>query len=55
MLASEGFEVVRIGTCNTFAPFVAALSFLSRGVERLERVIQLPFGNLLIAVARKPA
>jgi 2-polyprenyl-3-methyl-5-hydroxy-6-metoxy-1,4-benzoquinol methylase len=53
LLAEEGFEVVRVRTFSTFAPFVAALSTgMADRVDALERKVDLPFGNLLAVVAR---
>ncbi|HEY6867079.1 MAG TPA: methyltransferase domain-containing protein [Candidatus Eisenbacteria bacterium] len=55
-LREAGFRVAAIRTYCTFAPFVAALSWsAARGVDRLERSVDLPFGNLLAAIAVKPA
>lgn len=55
-LTEAGFEMVALRTYCTFAPFVAPLSWkLAEKVERFERKVDLPFGNLLAAVARRPA
>ena len=54
-LEGAGFQVERIRTFSTFAPFAAALSCpLSARLGRLERKWDFPFGNILAAVARKP-
>lgn len=54
-LQKAGFEVERACTYSTFAPFLAAGSRkLAERMEQLERRVDLPFGNLLVAVARKP-
>lgn len=49
------FEVVEIRTYSTFAPFLSPLSWqAAERLELIERKIDLPFGNVLAAVARKP-
>jgi 2-polyprenyl-3-methyl-5-hydroxy-6-metoxy-1,4-benzoquinol methylase len=49
-----GFELEKVRTYSTFAPFTAALSWkLAERAERWERAVDLPFGNLLVAVAAK--
>jgi hypothetical protein len=54
-LVDSGFEVVEIRTYSTFAPFVSPLSWrAAEQLERVERKIDLPFGNVLAGVARKP-
>jgi 2-polyprenyl-3-methyl-5-hydroxy-6-metoxy-1,4-benzoquinol methylase len=54
-LREAGFVVEELRTYSTFAPFVAAGSTaLAAGLERLERRVDLPFGNLLAARVRKP-
>lgn len=54
-LRDAGFEVDRIRTYCTLAPFVALGSWrLAESIERVERRVDFPFGNLLAAVARKP-
>lgn len=51
-LEEAGFEVSELRTYSTFAPFAAAVSGrISRRIDRLERRVDLPFGNLLAAVA----
>ena len=51
-LEKAGFEVELLTTYSTFAPFSAALSWkLASWLDRVER--GLPFGNLLVAVARR--
>jgi len=50
-----GFEIRRLRTYSTLAPFTAALSWrLAERLEHLERRVDLPFGNVLVAVALKP-
>jgi 2-polyprenyl-3-methyl-5-hydroxy-6-metoxy-1,4-benzoquinol methylase len=53
-LQNAGFSVEKLRTFSTFAPFVAGASERAAvRLERLERQVDLPFGNLLAAVARK--
>ena len=53
---AAGFEVELERTYSTFAPFAAGVSWrLAEILERGERHIDLPFGNLLVVVAKKPA
>lgn len=55
VLVEAGFVVDRLRTYCTFAPFVAPVSKgLARACDRFERAVDLPFGNLLAAVARRP-
>lgn len=50
-----GFEVPALRTYSTFAPFAAAVSTsLAERLERTERAVDLPFGNLLVGVLQKP-
>jgi 2-polyprenyl-3-methyl-5-hydroxy-6-metoxy-1,4-benzoquinol methylase len=52
-LEEAGFAVERVRAFSTFAPFVAALSSRAAAwAERVERAVDLPFGNLLAAAAR---
>lgn len=54
-LENAGFSVERLRTTCTFAPFVAGVWWRAgRWVDRAERRIDLPFGNILVAVARRP-
>jgi 2-polyprenyl-6-hydroxyphenyl methylase/3-demethylubiquinone-9 3-methyltransferase len=54
-LEDAGFQVLKLGTFSTFAPFAAAVNWkLAQGIERLEGNVNLPFGNLLYVLARKP-
>ncbi len=54
-LESAGFEVEAMRCYCTFAPFAASLGEgLARFIDRRERALDLPFGNLLAAIARKP-
>jgi 2-polyprenyl-3-methyl-5-hydroxy-6-metoxy-1,4-benzoquinol methylase len=53
---AAGFEIEKLRTYSTFAPFTAALSWkFAERAERWEREIDLPFGNLLVTVAVKRA
>jgi 2-polyprenyl-3-methyl-5-hydroxy-6-metoxy-1,4-benzoquinol methylase len=55
-LEQAGFEVVKVRTFCTFGPFLTPASRrLSDGCGQLERRVDLPFGNLLAALARRPA
>jgi 2-polyprenyl-3-methyl-5-hydroxy-6-metoxy-1,4-benzoquinol methylase len=55
-LTNAGFEIETLRTYCTFAPFVSALSWpIARRLDRIERWIDWPFGNLLVAVARNPS
>jgi 2-polyprenyl-3-methyl-5-hydroxy-6-metoxy-1,4-benzoquinol methylase len=55
-LEDAGFAVVRLRTFSTVAPFAAPLSRgLARGLDRIERRVDLPFGSILVALARTPA
>ena len=52
-LEAAGFQVELLTTYSTFAPFTAAVSWkFAAWLDRAER--GLPFGNLLVAVARRP-
>jgi 2-polyprenyl-3-methyl-5-hydroxy-6-metoxy-1,4-benzoquinol methylase len=53
LLTSIGFSVRTLRTFSTFAPFFAHFPRLANWIEILERRINLPFGNILIAVAYK--
>lgn len=54
-LVASGFEVLEIRTYSTVAPFVAPISWaIAQRIERMERKVDLPFGNVLAAVARRP-
>lgn len=53
MLREASFEVVTVRCISTVAPFAAAASWrAAEAIERIERRVDLPFGNLLAAVAR---
>ena len=55
-LRDAGFEIKALRTYSTIAPFASVLSWpLAQRIDRLERRIDLPFGNLLALVARNPA
>ncbi len=52
---AAGFEVEKIRCYCTFAPFAAPMGVgLAQLIDRGERRIDLPFGNLLAVVARVP-
>jgi 2-polyprenyl-3-methyl-5-hydroxy-6-metoxy-1,4-benzoquinol methylase len=54
MCEQANFEVRVMRTYSTAAPFLAAVSErLAARAERLERAVDLPFGNLLVAVLEK--
>ncbi|MBI4510533.1 MAG: class I SAM-dependent methyltransferase [Deltaproteobacteria bacterium] len=54
-LLQAGFEVMRLQSYSTLAPFLAAVTWKGAEVlDRLERRADLPLGNLLVAVARNP-
>jgi hypothetical protein len=54
-LTDAGFEVQTLRTYCTFSPFISALSWpVARRLDLIERRIDWPFGNLLVAVARNP-
>jgi 2-polyprenyl-3-methyl-5-hydroxy-6-metoxy-1,4-benzoquinol methylase len=54
MCQQANFEVRVMRTYSTAAPFLAAVSErLAQRTERLERAVDLPFGNLLVAVLEK--
>jgi len=54
-LTDAGFEIRALRTYCTFSPFVSALSWpVARRLDLIERRIDWPFGNLLVAVARNP-
>lgn len=55
-LVEAGFVNITIRNHSTFAPFSAAISWkLAEKIERAERKVNLPFGNILTAVATRPA
>jgi len=54
-LTQTGYQVGEIRTFSTFASFVSPLSWrAAEQLELLERKVDLPFGSVLAAVARKP-
>lgn len=54
VVETSGFDLQDVRTYCTFAPFAAAVSWRAADrLERFERRWNLPFGNLLAAVARK--
>jgi len=54
-LEEAGWQVERVTTFSTFAPFLSAVSWsLAERCAVLEDKASLPFGNLLLAIARKP-
>lgn len=51
-IEDAGFRVEKIQTYCTFAPFMAVLSMrFASWVNRIERKLNLPFGNILVAIA----
>lgn len=55
LLDEVGFRVEAIQTYGTFAPFLAVLSArMASRLDRWERRVDLPFGNILVARARNP-
>lgn len=54
-LKDAGFVNITLRNFSTFAPFVAPVSArFSRALDRAERRVDLPFGNILTAVAVRP-
>ena len=54
-LADSGFEVERVTTFSTFAPFVSVFGWkLAERTAAQEQRLALPFGNLIAAVGRRP-
>jgi 2-polyprenyl-3-methyl-5-hydroxy-6-metoxy-1,4-benzoquinol methylase len=54
LLSDAGFQPERITTFATVAPFVSVLSWRAAvSVAHIEDRLSLPFGNLLLAVARR--
>ena len=54
-LERAGFEVERVRTFSTFAPFAAAISRpLAARLGKMERNWDFPFGNILAVSARNP-
>ena len=54
-LERAGFEVERLRTFSTFAPFTAVVSYsLAKRLGRWERGWDFPFGNILAVAARNP-
>ena len=53
-MLGAGLEVLEIRTYCTFAPFVALLGEpIASIADRFERSVDLPFGNLLVALAQR--
>jgi 2-polyprenyl-3-methyl-5-hydroxy-6-metoxy-1,4-benzoquinol methylase len=56
LLQAAGWRVERLATFSTVAPFASVFGWrLARGLSRLEDRLDLPFGNLLMALCRAPA
>jgi len=56
MLIGAGWRLERLTTFSTFAPFLSVLGWgLAERVSALEDSLSLPFGNVILAIARKPA
>ncbi len=56
VLSETGWRTERLSTFSTFAPFLSLLGWqLAERCADLEERLALPFGNLLVAVARRPA
>ncbi len=54
-LQEAGWQVETVTTFSTFAPFLSAVSWtLAERCAALEDRASLPFGNILLAIARKP-
>ena len=54
LLTDTDWEIVRLATFSTFAPFVSALSWrLAERCAEVEDRADLPFGNLLLVVAKR--
>lgn len=54
LLRDTGWQVEKLSTFCTFAPFVSALSWsVAERVAAVEDRLRLPFGNLVFAVARR--
>ena len=54
VLERTGWRVVHLGTFSTVAPFLSPVSWsLAERVAELEDRVALPFGNILLGVARK--
>jgi 2-polyprenyl-3-methyl-5-hydroxy-6-metoxy-1,4-benzoquinol methylase len=53
-LAGADWEIVRLATFSTFAPFVSVVSWrLAERCAELEDHVDLPFGNLLMVIAKR--
>jgi 2-polyprenyl-3-methyl-5-hydroxy-6-metoxy-1,4-benzoquinol methylase len=54
VLAQADWEIMRLVTFSTFAPFISALSWrLAEGCAAIEDRVDLPFGNLLLVIAKR--
>ena len=53
LLADNGFHVIAIKTFSTFAPFLAYFPAIAGRIAAFERNVDLPFGNILMAIAVK--
>ncbi|MGQ0538667.1 MAG: class I SAM-dependent methyltransferase [Gemmatimonadaceae bacterium] len=55
VLVGAGWEIERLSTFSTFAPWVSVVSWsAAQAVSAVEDRLGLPFGTIIIAVARKP-
>jgi 2-polyprenyl-3-methyl-5-hydroxy-6-metoxy-1,4-benzoquinol methylase len=53
-LAGADWEIVRLATFSTFAPFVSVVSWrLAERCAEMEDRVDLPFGNLLMLIAKR--
>ncbi len=53
-LAAADWEIVRLATFSTFAPFLSVLNWrLAERCAKMEDRMDLPFGNLLMAIAKR--
>lgn len=54
-LEGAGWELEHLATFSTAAPFVSVVGWrLAQAVSAIEDRVALPFGNVLLAVARRP-
>ena len=54
MLAATGWRVEYLTTFSTFAPFLSIINWkLAERCAALEDRLSLPFGNIILAVAKK--
>jgi 2-polyprenyl-3-methyl-5-hydroxy-6-metoxy-1,4-benzoquinol methylase len=56
LLRDTGWTIQTLATFSTFAPFVSVAGWtLAERVARLEEAANFPFGNIILAVARREA